>query len=88
MKEIEEEDRAHFRAEQKKLSSNERELNRFVEEDRQVAVKKALEKYRARENEKSWRGKTALDAPNMFKEETTILKQPNLFVGGKNLFVS
>ena len=65
----------------KKMNSNERELLRYQEEDRQKRIKAALEHHRKIENDKVWSGQEANPAfaPNV------VAGQKNLF-GGKNMF--
>ena len=82
------------RFEEKKLSSNERELRRWLEEERQKRIKAALEKFRKRENDEIWGGRrgNSLSAPNitknhkqLFTAENTIGK-PSSKIIKKNLF--
>ena len=77
---VEEQDRIQSRIQEKKLSADERELNKFLEKERQRQVKEMLESYRKQEQEEIWHGKTALDTPNV------ITNQKNLFGGQKNMF--
>ena len=65
----------------KQMNSNERELLRYQEEDRQRQIKAALEARKKADNEKIWSGQYANPAfaPNV------IQGQKNLFNGG-NMF--
>jgi len=84
---------------QKKLSSNERELLRYQEEERQKRIKLALEQKRKRENDKVWRGqegnptnaknvvgnhKKIFSGKNMFANTPNVSRQPNV-IRSKNV---
>ena len=66
----------------KKLSSNERDLMRYQEEERQKRIKAAVEKHRQRVSDEMWSGKTMnpVYAPNV------ITGQKNIFKGQENVF--
>ena len=72
-KDMEDESRFSEQIQERKLSAEERELNRFVEEERQVRVKELLNKYRKKRHNEIWHGGTALDTPNMFKNHPSIM---------------
>lgn len=102
MKEKKEEKNAYARGEyikeefeRKKLSSNERELMRYKEEERQKRIKAALERYRKTENDKIWKGKqdNPVYAKNfiagqklLFNGKNTIKDADNFFDGTGNIF--
>ena len=58
---------------ERKLSVEERELNRFMEEERQGRVKELLKRYRKQRENEIWHGKTCLDTPNMFKNSPSMM---------------
>jgi len=60
---------------EKKLSSDERELERFQKQDYDKKVKEALAQFRQRDNDKVWRG-----------QEGNPLYTPNVVAGHKRLF--
>lgn len=63
----------------------ERELDKFEEQDRQRQIKKRLEMFREREKKENFGAKsTIINAPNIFKNKDNILKAPNMFSGEKN----
>lgn len=62
---------------QRRLSADERELNRFLEDERQRDVKEMLAYYRKRQQEETWHGKTALDAPNVIANQKNLFKHKN-----------
>ena len=68
----------------KEMSSNERELNRFQEEERQDNIKEALEFYRQRRKEQIDFGHNALDTKSIMKSEWEVLKNKNIFKGNEN----
>ena len=73
----------------RKLSANERELNRFEKEDREVQIKEALEVHRAKLKEEIEFGHNPLNAPNITNHsDFEVLKEKNLFMGHKrNIFM-
>lgn len=87
-KNYEDEVRIREIAERKKLSSDERELMRFHEEDRQKAVKDALQIRRKEMQREIWEGKKGnpINAPNVLKNHKSILKQPNIFGSAQSIF--
>lgn len=72
---IEKQQRAIELMEEKKLSANERELQRFQKQDYDAKVKTALENYRKRENDEVWSGRS-----------TNPLYAQNVVAGQKELF--
>lgn len=71
-KELEIEDKARNKLETRKLSANERALNKILEDRRQEAIKKELSKYEKKESKDYW--------------HKDVIAQKNLFVGNKKLF--
>ena len=71
-KELEVEDRAMTKLEQRKMTANEREYNRFMEEKRQEHISNALKKIRKQKENEWW--------------HKDIISQKNLFTGQKKLF--
>lgn len=71
--------------EQRQLTSNERELNRFAEEDRQKYIKAKLEAYRKREHNEVWHGKTMLATKNMFRNMPSIMKEKSMLKEEKSI---
>lgn len=80
--------------EERKLSSDERELNAIMEKRRQERIKEILKRIREREERKHWSGRenNAINAPNvvanhkklfgsgnMFAHVPNVAKQPNVF---------
>lgn len=65
----------------RKLNSNERELARFREEERQRRVKAALERHRKRDNHKVWSGRhgNPLYAKNVTAGHKKLFNSGNMF---------
>lgn len=72
----------------RELNSNERELIRFQEEERQENIKQALEHYRKRRQEDIDFNHNALDTPNIMNSEWKVLKEKNQFSNHKNMFIN
>lgn len=83
VKELEEEDRAQTKVLTKKKNSNERELERFMEEERQETIKQQLDEFRRKRQEELWHGPTILSQKNIFKDKHNMLNAPNIFKSQK-----
>jgi len=80
MKEYEEDLKIQRQAQEKLKPANERELERFQEEERQEQIKKALEGYRKKQQKDLWHS-------NIFKREKSILAQDkSVLTDNKKLF--
>ena len=66
----------------KKLSSDERELNRIIEERRQAIIKARLKSIRKRENEAFWSGRYK----NPAYTKNVVANHKNLFSNNTNIF--
>lgn len=71
-KELEIEDRATNKLQQRKQTANERELNRYMEEKRQEQITSALKKIRKQRENELW--------------HKDVISQKNLFNNNKKLF--
>ena len=76
----EEDYRIQKKLSEKQLSSNERELNRFTEEERQKRINIALEHYRKRKLREWWVGHQVIHQQNLFANKR------NIFANQKKLF--
>jgi len=88
-KQYEEQMKVMEKYEERKKSSNERELERFKHEAREDSIKKELEEWRNHRNKDIEYGHQILKTKNMFDPKANgneILNNQNLFVGGKKLF--
>ena len=89
-KAYEEEMRIAEKYEERKLSSNERELQRFMKEKREDSIKKELEEWRKKKQKDTDFGHQILKTGNMFepkKNDSTILKQKNMFANERSMFM-
>ena len=85
-KEIEEDTRIRERIIEKRKSANERELEGYLEEERQKQIKEQVEHFRRQKRDELWHSPTSIDTPNMFKKKSpNLLHQPSL-LRGRNLF--
>ncbi|MCK9371138.1 hypothetical protein M0R04_14595 [Candidatus Dojkabacteria bacterium] len=91
-KEYQTEDRIQTLVEQRKKSSNERELEEYIEEDRQRKIDRAVKLYRMKKKAEA-RNMNMLKGKNIFKGHKSILtNNEKLFPmhghksGGKNIF--
>ena len=74
---------------ERKKSSNERELEGYMKEDREAEIKIKLNQVRkARDNDMKF-GHNPLNAPNTIKNpDWEILKEKNIFTNQKNMFTN
>jgi len=86
------EDERHIeeRYEEKKLSSNERELNGYMEEERQKMIKAKLDKFRQIKQHKIWhdRDTNPIYAENVIHDDKNLFKEKNIFKGKDSLFLN
>lgn len=75
-KEIEDDIRIHEKIVEKKKSANERELEGYLEEERQKQIKSQVEHFRLKKRNELFHSKTALDTPNVFRK-----KSPSVMTG-------
>lgn len=87
-RQIEDRVRIEEMIEQKRLSSNERELNRFLKEDREEEIKEALDVMRKTRRDDIAFGHNPLDVKNITSHtDWEILKERNQFTGKGNMFM-
>lgn len=72
--------------EEREKTANERELERFMEEERQKNIKIHLDSFR-KKRQHEINSMNILKGKNIFKGHKSILAQPNIFRGNKNLFL-
>ncbi len=67
-------------------SSNQRELERYLEEDNQKNIKEQLEYARKKRSDEINFGHNPIDTKNIMKAEWEVLKEKNQFTGRGNVF--
>ena len=81
-KAAQEEDRVMNMVEERKLSSNARELKKHFEKKEEQQIKMALDKIRKKQNKDNWK------SPNMIlSQKSTILKNDRPILMEKNIFL-
>ena len=88
IKELDEQVRINKLIEDRQLSANERELNRFNHEEREEQIKVSLNIARKIRDEDIKFGHNPLDTKNIMKAEWEILKEKNQFAGRSNMFAN
>lgn len=71
---------------ERQKNSNERELEGYLEEERQKKIKIQLEHFRKMRKEEAMKT-TVLNGKNIFKNQDNILKQPNIFAHNRSMFL-
>lgn len=80
-KEMQEDDRLVNKLNERKLSAEERSLNKIYEKRRQEGIKKELNKIYKNQDKEYWK-KDVITQKMIFKEKSNLLRQPNIFVKG------
>ena len=70
------------------LSANERELERFDSEEREEQIKEALDVMRKKRDQDIKFGHNPLNTKNIMKSEWEVLKEPNQFSKKSNMFAN
>jgi len=83
-KEMQENDKLTRMLEERKLSSNERELNRYMKEQREKKIKETLDEIHKKRNHESWKGSNIVGKATMLKDDRPILKEKNIFIDNRN----
>ena len=73
-KEISEDYDINKRVLEKHKNANERELERYMEEDRQAMIQKRLELYRKRKTNEMWQGAPVLKGNKKLYSDNTLMK--------------
>lgn len=71
---------------QRRKSSNERELERFIKEDREENIKIQLDQARKMRDHDIKFNHNPLNAKNIMKAEWEVMKEKNQFTGKSNMF--
>ncbi len=72
--EMQHQDRIQTKVVERKKNSNERELERFQEEERQEMIKKQLAEFRQKKKDEFFHGPNVLEQKNLFNAPQTMLK--------------
>ena len=72
---------------EREKSSNERELERHMRDEREAQIKLKLEQIRNQKNHENWKGNNFQGKATMLKDDRPILKEKNLFKQKKNAFL-
>ena len=84
MKNAEEEMKIQKRLEERSKSANERELQRYMEEERQRKIKSELDKIHKQQNKDMWNDNSILGSKTtILKDDRPILKEKNIFLDNK-----
>lgn len=73
--------------EERAMSSNQRELERYMKDQEELRIKQTLEKIRKKEQTDLWSGKNSLmnQKMNILKEDRPILMEKNIFSNNKKI---
>jgi len=82
--EMQREDRLQTKIVERKKNSNERELERFQEEERQEQIKQELHRFREKKKEEFFHGPSIFKQKNLFNGPPTMLKDNKKLFGMKD----
>jgi len=84
-KEVQEEDKIRNLIEQRKLSANERELEKYMKDQRELQIKCELDKIHKKQNHENWKGNNPLKSQtSILRNDRPILKEKNIFLDNKS----
>ena len=85
-RQMQEQDQMQTMLEERKLSANHRELNRFMKEENEERIKEALNIARKKRSDDINFHHNPLDTKNIMKAEWEVLKEKNQFAGRRTIF--
>jgi hypothetical protein len=86
-KQAQDEDKISNLIEERKKSSNRRELERYMREQEENKVKEVLDKIHKKQTQENWKSNDILKkGTSILKDDRPILKEKNIFKGNTNMF--
>lgn len=86
LRELSEDESVRTKLANMKKNANERELEKYYEEERQKQIKRELDIFRKKRQDEFWHGRNILNERNIFKDKfPEILKQKTIFKVKNNL---
>jgi len=87
-KKMQEQDRLDNMLQERKKSSNRRELEKHFKDEEEAEIKKQLDIIHKKQNKDNWKSNSILNKDNsIMKTDRPILKEKNIFKNNKNMFV-
>ena len=86
-KQMQEDDRLNTMLEERKKSSNQRELEKYMKNQQEQEIKNELDKIHKKQNQDNWKGTTLTKGASILKNDNPILKQKNIFKNQGNMFL-
>ena len=86
-KQLQQDDKLNTMLEERKKSSNQRELEKYYKDQEEKSIKEALDKVHKQQTQDSWKGTTLSKQPNILRNERPILKEKNIFKNKTNMFL-
>jgi hypothetical protein len=87
-KQAQQDDKVANMLEERKKSSNQRELERYMKEQEESQIKMELDKIHKQQNSENWKSKNSMlkGQTSILKTDRPILKEKNIFNGNPNMF--
>lgn len=88
LKQVQQEDKIAELVEERKKSSNRRELERYMKEQEEEKIKQMLNKINKKRNQETWKSKNGIldKGTSILKDDKPILKEKNIFMNNPNMF--
>lgn len=88
-KEAEQNEKIQHMLEERKKSSNQRELERYIKEKEESQIKETLDKIHDKQNKENWKGKMIFKGhKSILKDDMSILKNDRPILHKKNIFLN
>lgn len=81
MRNLETQEQAHFKLDERKKSANEREMLKFIKEQRESDIKKTVDEIRRLKQDEFWHKDVISQKPLFNDNSHNVLHQNNLFKG-------
>jgi len=65
-------------------SSNERELEKYMKQQRELRIKDELDRIHQKQTKENWKGSMSKEKMNILKNDKPILKEKNIFLDNKS----
>lgn len=85
-KDAQEEQNIQRKLQERQLSSNERELNGYLKEEREKQIKNAVEQFRKKKNDELWH-KNVIKQKNLFKGQKSIMRNDRKQLRQRSMFM-
>jgi Sec-independent protein translocase protein TatA len=85
-KQVEEDMKINRLLEERQKSANERELEKYIKQEREAEIKRELDKIHSKQNRENWKSPNLIlnQKATMLRTDRPILKEKNIFIDNRN----